>query len=253
MPCPTIGQPPTLSVIVPAYNEAERLGPTLEAIYAHLEGRGESFEVIVVDDGSLDATADVVSQAADALGPEIHLLTRGRNRGKGYSVREGMLAARGAFRLFADADNSTPIEEVDRLLAKQADTGAGVVIASRAMRESRLEIRQPWAREMMGRAFNLVVRLSGLSGFPDTQCGFKLFTAEAALAVFPRLTIDRWGFDVETLWVAQSLGFRVEQAPVRWIDSPRSRVTTIGGASAFLDIVRVRWNGLRGVYRRGDR
>ncbi len=253
MPDPTIGQPPTISIVVPAYNEAERIGPTLEAIHSHLGSRGEPFEIIVVDDGSTDATGEVVSRASESLGPDVHLLSRGENRGKGYSVREGMLAARGAFRLFADADNSTPIEELDRLLAKQASTGAGVVIASRAMRESHLEVRQPWAREMMGRAFNLVVRICGLSGFPDTQCGFKLFTAEAAEAVFPRLTVDRWGFDVETLWVARSLGYRVEQVPVRWLDSPRSRVTALGGAAAFLDILRVRWNSVRGVYRRGGR
>jgi dolichyl-phosphate beta-glucosyltransferase len=184
---------PLLSVVIPAYNEAKRLPPTLEKVQRHLAGRPH--EILVVDDGSEDETAERAAAAG------VSVLRNDGNRGKGYSVRRGMLAARGAHRLMTDADLSTPIEELDRLLGKMEE-GYDVVIASRALPESNVEVRQPWYRENTGRLFNLCVRLVALPGLQDTQCGFKLFSATAAEQAFAAARLDGFSFDVEALFVA---------------------------------------------------
>jgi dolichyl-phosphate beta-glucosyltransferase len=230
---------PLLSVVIPAYNEARRLPPTLEKVQRHLAGRPH--EILVVDDGSEDGTAEKAAAAG------VEVLRNDGNRGKGYSVRRGMLAARGVHRLMTDADLSTPIEELDRLLGK-IDEGFDVVIASRALPGSNVEIRQPWYRENTGRLFNLCVRVLALPGLQDTQCGFKLFTASAAEQAFAAARLDGFSFDVEALFVARRRGFRIAEVPVTWRNDEATRVDTFKGAVAFVDLARIRLNDLRGAY-----
>lgn len=245
--------PVDLSVVIPAYREESRIGPTVARIAEYLIAGGRSFELLVADDGSGDRTLDVARAAGEAAGIEVRFLEREHNRGKGFTVREGMRAARGRWRLFTDADLSTPIEELERLLEPVATGEADIAIGSRGLPDSVLEKHQPLWREMSGRCFNLVVR--GVAGLPyaDTQCGFKLFTAEAAEAVFAHARLDRFGFDVEVLTIALAMGFRIREIPVRWIDSPDSRVTALGGIGAFGDVLRVRLNRVRGAYPRRGR
>ncbi|HET8645128.1 MAG TPA: dolichyl-phosphate beta-glucosyltransferase [Vicinamibacteria bacterium] len=237
---------PELSVVIPAYNEAERLPRTLERVRAFLDARGGAYEILVVDDGSAD---DTVARARAAGGEHLTVLGNGVNRGKGYSVRRGMLAARGARRLMTDADLSTPIEELEALWARM-DEGFDVVIASRALALSRIEIHQGAFRENMGRVFNGLVRLLVLPGLRDTQCGFKLFTAAAAGAAFAQARLDGFAFDVEALFIARRLGFRVAELPVVWRNDAASRVGWWKGMLAFTDLARIRANALRGRYAR---
>ena len=223
-----------LSVIIPAFNEESRLPGTLATILAFLRSRRESFEVLVVDDGSKDATASV----AEGAGPEVRVLKNPRNRGKGYSVRNGMLNARGAWRLMSDADLSTPIEELDSLRSALRD-GAEIAIASRAVRGANVEKRQSLMRESSGRFFNLIVRSSLLPGIKDTQCGFKLFSAAAAAAAFKGGRLDGFAFDVEALVLAHRAGFAILEVPVTWRNDEQSRVSLGRGVAAFLDLFRL--------------
>ncbi len=236
-----------MTVIIPAYNEEQRLGSTLDAVVEYLEGADLSYELIVVDDGSADGTAELVRQRPAP--PEIRLLCNERNRGKGYSVRRGMQEARGELVLFSDADNSTPIQELEKLAA-EIDAGADVAIGSRALPESVLEVRQPAYREYMGRVFNLLVRmLTGLR-FRDTQCGFKLFRREVARDLASRQTLDGWAFDVELLYLAvRKDGLTVSEVPIRWLNSPRTTLNAATDSFAMLrEVARVRWQDLRGRY-----
>jgi dolichyl-phosphate beta-glucosyltransferase len=194
-----------------------------------------------VDDGSTDDTA------ARAAAAGVQVLPNGANRGKGYSVRQGMLRAKGARRLMCDADLSTPIEELDRLMAKM-DEGYDIVIASRAMAGANVEIRQPWFRENMGRLFNLCVRVLAVPGLEDTQCGFKLFSAAATTQAFTNARLDGFSFDVEALFVARRRGCRIAEVPVTWRNDEATRVDTFKGAVAFLDLARIRLNDWRGAY-----
>jgi dolichyl-phosphate beta-glucosyltransferase len=233
-----------LSVVIPAYNEAQRLPRTLHRIAEHVESLAADCEILVVDDGSTDATAE---RALETRLRGVQVLRNERNRGKGYSVRRGMLAARGARRLMTDADLSTPIEELARLSA-QLDAGHDIAIGSRALPGSRIEVHQPALREGLGRAFNLLVRLLAVPGLHDTQCGFKLFTGDAAEAVFARCRLDGFSFDVEALHVARRLGYRVAEVPIVWRNDAATRVTLLRGAAAFLDLVRIRANAWAGRY-----
>ena len=232
---------PALSVVVPALNEEDRLPRTLERITSHLGRRGGAYEVLVVDDGSRDATA-ARAEAAGAV-----VLRNDGNRGKGFAVRRGMLAARGARRLMTDADLSTPIEELDRLSARM-DEGCDVVIGSRAMAGARIEVRQPWYRENSGRLFNLFVRALAVPGVRDTQCGFKLFSAAAARDVFSAARLDGFSFDVEALFLARQKGYRIAEVPVRWRNDAASRVSLVRGFLAFPDLLRIRANDWLGRY-----
>lgn len=235
--------------MIPAYNEAQRLPPTLAKIRAYLETRGESYEIVVVDDGSRDATAE---SAEAAGGATIRVLRNPRNRGKGHSVKKGMLAARGARRLMSDADLSTPIEELAGLMARM-DAGYDIVIASRAVPGARVEVHQPLLREAAGRAFNVMVRLCAVPSIHDTQCGFKLFTAGAAEAAFGPARLDGFSFDVETLFIATKRGLKIAEVPVVWRNDAATRVSGLGGAAAFLDLLRIRWSDWRGLYEAGPR
>jgi dolichyl-phosphate beta-glucosyltransferase len=230
--------------VIPAFNEAARLPPTLERVRAHLDRKGAPYEIVVVDDGSTDAT---VARAKDAGGPLTRVLVNEGNRGKGHSVRKGMLAARGERRLMSDADLSTPIEELERLMARM-DDGYDVVIASRAIAGASIEVRQSIFRESAGRLFNLMVRLLAVPGIHDTQCGFKLFTAAAAEAAFGPARLDGFSFDVEALFLARRRGLRVTEVPVVWRNDAATRVSALGGITAFLDILRIRANAWRGLY-----
>jgi dolichyl-phosphate beta-glucosyltransferase len=228
---------PEVSIVIPAYNEAARLPGTLNRVEAFLRSSGLSAEVIVVDDGSTDATASVVEQHA-ASWPQLRLL-RVEHGGKGAAVRAGMSAAIGGLRVFSDADLSVPIEELDKLL-RPLRTGAGVAIASRALRQSQVEVHQPWYRETMGKIFNKLVRIFVLGGVKDTQCGFKAFTAEVAERVFPPLQTNGFGFDVEVLYRAQHAGYRIVEVGTRWINSPQSRVHPIRHSLAmFLELLAI--------------
>jgi dolichyl-phosphate beta-glucosyltransferase len=228
--------PVSLSVVIPAFNEEQRLPGTLATILPFLRSRGETFEVVVVDDGSRDRTALVAGQA----GPEVRVLRNPGNRGKGYSVRNGMLNAQGAWRLMSDADLSTPIEELDRLKAALSD-GAEIAIASRAVSGANLEKRQSIMRETSGRLFNRLVRMLHLPGIKDTQCGFKLFSAAAARAAFTESTLDGFAFDVEALVLARRAGFKITEVPVTWRNDEQSRVSFGRGLAAFVDLFRLRF------------
>jgi glycosyltransferase involved in cell wall biosynthesis len=238
----------SLSIVIPAYNEEGRLPKTLETVIAFVAGRSWTFaEIIVVDDGSRDATASIVERIA-ASNRSIRLLRNPGNRGKGYSVRHGMTEARGDWALFSDADLSAPIEEFDKLMDAVREARAEVAIGSRALDRSLISIHQPLFREYSGRFFNLVMRAATGLPFRDTQCGFKLFCAQARREIFRRQLLNGFGFDVETLFIARRLGYQIVEVPVRWADVEGTKVSALRGLDAFADIVRVRRNALAGRY-----
>ncbi|HPD61196.1 MAG TPA: glycosyltransferase family 2 protein [Thermodesulfobacteriota bacterium] len=237
-----------LSVVIPAYNEAERIGATLQKINDYLLTRDYRSEVIVVDDGSTDTTPQVVRKIAQGI-PLIRLLENGANRGKGYSVRAGMLNARGEIILFSDADLSTPIQELDKL-TDWLNQGYDIAIGSRALPESDIVVRQPLIREFMGKTFNQLVQLLTISGIRDTQCGFKVFSKDAAKDIFEKQTIWGFSFDVEILFIARKSGYRIKEVPIRWINSPNSRVHIVKDSFLMLcDLVKIRMRYLMGKYR----
>ncbi len=241
-------EPVEISVVVPAFDEARRLPATLLRVMAHLSSGGRRFEVIVVDDGSRDATAAVAAQGLACLNEHGRLLRLGANRGKGAAVRAGALAAHGARVLVTDADLSTPIEEL-AALERACDAGADIAIGSRALDRSLIARPQPLARDFGGRLFNLVVRSFALPGIRDSQCGFKLFRRESVAPVFGRAGIDGFGFDVEVLAIARHLGYRISEVPVRWSNDGDTRVSLLRGIAAFADPLRVRlglWLGRYG-------
>lgn len=234
-----------LSIVIPAYNEAGRLPGTLERALAYLDRRSLNFEILAVDDGSADRTAELV-EALTCRDGRVRLL-RQPHRGKGAAVRAGALAARGAVVLFTDADLSHPVEELTRLPTLL--DGARVVIASRELAGAR-RLEEPFYRHLMGRAFNLLVQMLAVPGIQDTQCGLKCFDRAAAEALFSRQTIDGFGFDVEILYLARKLGFRVREVGVTWRHVPASRVDPVRDTLRMIgDVVRVRLNDLRGRYR----
>lgn len=232
-------------MIVPAYNEEVRIVVTLQRTLDYLEKHHPEFELIVADDGSTDGTADLVTSLA-ARAPRLRLLRSPRNQGKGAAVRRGMLDATGRWRLFMDADLSTPIEELEKLLGIGAQ-GFDVVIGSRGLAESDIRERQPFPREAMGRTFNAIVRVLLMGGYKDTQCGFKLFSAAAAEEVFSRQTLDGFAFDVENLLLARELGYRVKEVPIIWYHAPNSKVSPITDSSRMLrDLIGLRLRAAKG-------
>jgi dolichyl-phosphate beta-glucosyltransferase len=236
------GPRPELSVIIPAFNEERRLPGSLRRVVNYLGRRPEPFEVLVVDDGSRDATAAFVARFA-AEDRRVRLLQYGSNRGKGFAVRYGMLRARGERVLMSDADLSTPIEELPKLTAA-LDARADIAIGCRVLPESCLAVRQPPLRELIGRTFNLVVRVLAVPGIRDTQCGFKLFTRAAASDIFAVLTVDHWCFDVEALLVARKMGYHIREVPITWVNEENTKVNVLRDlAQTALDLgrIRTRW------------
>ncbi len=239
----------SLSIIIPAYNEENRLPSTLLEVTGYLaRSEWRPAEILVVDDGSSDATVQVAEQFARD-GCPVRVLRNPGNRGKGFAVRHGMQEGTGDWLLFSDADLSTPIAEIEKLWAALQGGDAAVAIGSRALDRSLIGVRQPAFRERAGQIFNWVMqRVLGLP-ISDTQCGFKLFRQDAARAVFERQRLDRFGFDAEALFIARKLGFGIREVPVRWNDVAGSKVSMSSGARGFVDLVRVRLNDLRGIYR----
>lgn len=236
-----------LSVVIPAYNEARRLGPTLDRVTAYLRERGGEHEVLVVDDGSTDGTASLVTTHP---APSVRLVRQPENRGKGAALRRGVLESRGRRVLLCDADLSTPIEDLERLERRLA-AGAALAIGSRGVIESDVSVRQPLYRELMGKTFNRIIRLLGVRGLRDTQCGFKLLDGEVARRLFAELRTSGFAFDVELLWLATRHGYRIEEVGVRWVDSPDSRVHPLFDAAAMLrDVLVMRWRHRRWRRRR---
>jgi dolichyl-phosphate beta-glucosyltransferase len=226
-----------LSVVVPAYNEEARLEPGLRQALDYLARRGAPYELLVVDDGSRDGTSRV---AAAFAGEGVRVLRHERNRGKGAAVRTGLLASRGRKVLVSDADFSTPIEEVEKLERFLQD-GTPLVIGSRGLADSQVRQRQPFYREMMGKTFNRLIRLFGVRGIRDTQCGFKLARGEEGRRLAAELKIDGFAYDVELIWLARRRGYQVAEVGVIWVNSPDSRVDPIRSSfSMFRDVITMR-------------
>src|SRR5215471_17470475 len=212
-----------LSIVIPAFNEERRLPKTLERVIAYLQSKPGRTEVIVVDDGSTDATARVVGDYRQKH-PSLRLISNGGNRGKGFSVRHGMLEAHGDIALFSDADLSTPIEEADKLLAAVREQGYDAAIGSRALDRSLIEVHQSAIREQAGIFFNRMVRWIMGIDFSDTQCGFKAFRRERSRIIFEQQRIERFGFDPEILFLAVRNGLRVAEVPVHWSHDSATKV-----------------------------
>jgi glycosyltransferase involved in cell wall biosynthesis len=235
------------SIIVPAYNEQERIAASLEALLTHMARRCWSAEVLVVNDGSTDRTAEIVSRFA-SRNPAVRMLENPGNRGKGYSVRHGLQEAAGEMILFTDADLSTPIYEADKLFVT-LENGADVAIGSRWL-ESRLQTqRQPLHRQFVGRMFNLVLLATLRLNYRDTQCGFKAFRRPAAQVLSSLQQVERWGFDAELLFLARKLGLRVREVPVEWAHDHRSKIRVFrDGLRMVADLLVVRWYQISGRY-----
>lgn len=230
-----------LSVVIPAFNEAKRIAATLERVADYLDGRPGEYEVLLVDDGSLDGTSQVAAAYRDR---GVRVLRLPENRGKGAALRCGVLESRGSRVLLTDADLSAPIEELERLEPHLAR--AELVLGSRAVADSRITRRQPWYREMMGKTFNLLIRILGVRGIRDTQCGFKLLDGEVARELFRDLTVHRFAYDVELVWLARRRGYRVVEVGVTWANSGTSTVHPVrDGARMLWDVLRFRWRHRR--------
>ena len=230
--------PPFLSIVVPAYNEEKRIGESLKGICHYLAENPYTYEILVVDDGSKDKTLEICRAFAEN-GPPLRVVRYPVNRGKGFAVRTGMMEAAGENLLLCDADLATPMEELDRFLDYRNE-GFDIVIASRPLKESHLVRHQPLYREWAGRAFNHVVRTFAVRDIHDTQCGFKLFSREAARSIFPICLLDGFSFDIEVLHIAQRLGFRIKEAPVHWYHMAGSKVHFVrDGFLMLLDVFRI--------------
>lgn len=233
---------PYLAIIVPAYNEEARMLPTLERLAEYVAGLSYTWTVTVVSDGSSDKTNEIVTDFA-ATHPGFSLLAYQPNRGKGYAVRKGMLEVPGELILFSDADLAAPIEEVEKLLPA-IKMGAAIAIGSRPLKESNLEIRQPWYREMMGRMFNKAVQMLAVKGLQDTQCGFKVFRKDVAMDIFSRCKLDKFGFDFESLMIARDLGYPIAEIPIRWRHQEGSKVRLLRDGTRMLsDLAKLRLMG----------
>jgi len=243
---PGQAHPLWLSIIVPSFNEELRLPPSLERIARYIATAGRPAEVIVVDDGSTDRTAEVAAAYADRIA-NLRVVRNGRNRGKGYSVRHGMQEARGEYVLFTDADLSAPIEEADKLLS--ALDRYEVAIGSRALDRSLIKVRESPFREFAGIVFNRIVRMVLRLPFVDTQCGFKAFRRERCRIIFEQQRIERFGFDPELLYLARHHGLKAIEIPVLWSHSPATKINMMrDSVQMFVDVFTIRWNALCGRY-----
>lgn len=241
---------PMYSVIIPTYNEAskpEDMENNLNSIVNYFRKIEQSFEIIIVLDGPTDGTPELVREKTKDL-ENIKIIDRKKNKGKGYSVREGMLAAEGKIRMFTDMDGATPIEMFDRFLP-EFDKGAEIVIASRDLKEAEVKVHQPKWKEFLGDTGNIAIQMmTGLWGIKDTQCGFKALTDEAVEDVFPRMVVDTWGTDFEILMIGKKRGYKIAEVPVEWIDKGDSLVGLSGYFETLRDLLKVKKNMIFGVY-----
>ena len=245
--------PPYLSVIIPAYNEEARLGVTLKAVYNYLTAQPYSWEVLVVLDGVKDGTLAVLEQFAEGK-ENLRWINRLENKGKGYTVREGMLAATGQIRLFTDADNSTDMSHFDQM-RPLFEQGHAVVICSRDGKDhpnARQATPQPFIKRVLGNLGNLFIQIMAVPGIWDTQCGFKAFTAEAAEKIFGCARVDRWAFDIEALVLARKFGYTIAVVGANWIDMAGTHVVFTDYLTTFAEAAKIRWHLLRGVYDEGQ-
>ncbi len=241
-----------LSVIIPAYNEEKRLPKTLQSIYEYLKQQGYEYEIIVVSDGSKDKTAQVVEELKLQI-TNLKLIDRKKNRGKGYTVKEGMLNAQGDYRLFMDADNSTTIDQVEKMWP-WFEKGYDIVIGSRDVKGAILDPPQPFYRRLVGEFFKYVrMIICDLWHLKDTQCGFKCFKKEVVETIFPKLRIERFAFDVEILLLAKMHGFKIKEIPVLWRNDPESKVKLKSAIKMGLDLFKIRWYQLKGYYGKKEK
>lgn len=229
-----------LSVVIPAYNEASRLGLTLKKLNSFLSCKDYDYEVIIVDDGSTDGTSSVASESTLSKSGKLSIIKNNRNKGKGFSVRKGMASSKGDYVLFTDADLSTPIEELDKLFS-YIGKGFDAAIGSRSIKGANIQAHQPFYREYMGKLFNKIVRLFVLRGIIDTQCGFKLFKKTLVKDILPYLNIEGFAFDVEILYLAGKKGYSIKEVPIVWLDSPASKVNAVSDSLRMLmDILSIK-------------
>jgi dolichyl-phosphate beta-glucosyltransferase len=242
---------PQYSVVIPTYNEAskpEDMKNHLDSIKNYFEKKGFSYEIVIALDGPTDDTPVLVKEQAKN-NKNIRILDRKVNHGKGYTLREGLLAAKGKRRLFTDMDGATPIEMLERLIPEM-DAGADLAIGSRDMQESEIKKHQPFWKEWLGNGGNLMIQfVGGLWGNKDTQCGFKMFSEQAVKDIMSRTVINRWGIDFEILIIGNKLGYKISQVPVEWNDRGDSLVGISGYISTFRDLFKVKWNLIKGVYK----
>lgn len=236
-----------LSVIIPAYNEADRIEKTLRAVDGYLTQQNYTYEIIVVNDGSTDDTAGVVKGMKQFI-KNLKLIDNPKNHGKGWVVKQGMLTALGDYRLFMDADNATSIDHVEKMWPC-FQRGYEVVIGSRRVKGSQIAVHQAFWREQLGRLFNLVMRLIVWLPYADTQAGFKGFTARAVRQIFPKQAIYRFSFDVEILTIARLLGFKIAEVPITWVNDPKTHVKFKSMVLMLIEVFKVRWGLLVGVYK----
>jgi dolichyl-phosphate beta-glucosyltransferase len=238
----------SISIVIPAYNEEARLPASLKRLIEYLQSKNFEFaEIVVVDDGSRDGTAALVETQSEAH-PNLRLVKNPGNRGKGFTVRHGVMESRGEWILTTDADLSAPIEELDKLIAAVERENAKVAIGSRALDRSLVGVHQSAMREAAGRVFNLIMRMVTGLPFRDTQCGFKLFEAAAGREIFSRQTLDGFSFDVEDLVIAKVLGYKAIEVPVVWNNVEGTKVSALSGAASFVDLIGIRWRAIAGRY-----
>ncbi len=235
-----------LSVIIPAYNEEKRIEKTLLSVDEYLSKQSYDYEILVVNDGSKDGTAEAVENLKSQIS-NLKSLDNRKNHGKGWVVKQGMLAAQGDHRLFMDADNSTTADQVENFFPFFGQ-GYDIVIGSRRLRSSVIAVKQPWVRDFLGGVFRLIVQTLVPLGIKDSQAGFKVFSKKAAVAIFPKQTIFRWAFDVEVLAIAKKLGFRIKEVPIKWVNDAESHVKLGGMVRMLFEVLRVRWNLWTGKY-----
>lgn len=238
-----------LSVIIPAKNEEKHIKSTVESIYRYISGKNLEHEIIVVTDGSTDKTDEIVRSMIPAI-PTLQLVSYPKNRGKGYAVRQGMFKAKGQYRLFTDADNATSIDHIEKMMP-YFEKGYGVVIGSIGIEGADVASgSEPVWRRLFGMMGNLYIQILAVPGIKDTQRGFKIVTAKAAEDIFPKMTIDRWAFDVEMLALARKFGYKIKEAPVKWRNDPNTAShPTLGAYFKFLlETAKIRWNLLTGKY-----
>mgnify|MGYP001559419340 FL=1 len=236
-----------LSVIIPAYNEEKHIRKTVESVYQYLSGKNIEHEILVVNDGSTDKTNDIVRSVLPAI-PTLQLLNYEQNNGKGFVVRQGMLKAKGQYRLFTDADNATSIDHLEKMMPF-FNQGYDVIIGSIALKESTVASgSEPLWRRIFGTMGNLFIQIMAVPGIQDTQRGFKIITAKAAQNIFSKMTIDRWGFDIEMLALARRFGYKIKEVPITWKNNPNSHVKLNAYFQVLMETVKIRWNLITGKY-----